>query len=229
MDISKQFSLTDFLAYFFPGAFATVGIYFLMQLTPAKELLTISSLDITTGISFLIASYIVGVILSGFSFRLVKWVEKLTRYKSPHKFLPPDLFPDEILKAFRDVFDTEKEVNFSWTSNHYRLCRSLVIVKMPILAPRIARQDDMALFRRNLVFPLIIWAAVGIGWGIWNITNGAGDWGAVIIILSLLISFLVLQITIQRLHNSRETETRETLLGFLAGYKTGIFSEAKKS
>jgi hypothetical protein len=144
-------------------------------------------------------------------------------------FLPADLFPEEVKKAFRDVFGVEKEVNFSWTSNHYRLCRSLVIVKMPSLAPRIARQDDMALFRRNLVFPLIIWGAVGVGWGISNTNNTTREWGIVAIIFAMLISFFVIQITIQRLHNSRDTETRETLLGFLTGYKTGVLNESKKS
>ena len=229
MDISKQFSLTDFLAYFFPGAFATAGIYCLTQLTPAKIFITISALDITTGISFLIASYIIGVILSSFSFSIVKLVEKFTRYKNPQITLPLDLFPNEILKAFRDVFGIEKEVNFTWTKNHYRLCRSLVVAKIPILAPRIARLDDMALFRRNLIFPLLIWAAVGIGWGIVNFNSGVRDWAIIAIIFSLLFSLLVIKLTIQRMHNSINAETRETLLGFLAGYKTGAFSESKKS
>jgi hypothetical protein len=229
MDISKQFSLTDFLAYFFPGAFATVGMYFLAQLTPAKSIMTISSLDITTGLSFLMASYIIGVILSGFSSEIVQQVEKVTGYKHPHRSLPPDMFPDEITKAFRDVFGVQKGASFSWTINHYRLCRSLVIEKMPALAPRITRQDDMALLRRNLIFPELIWTVLGIGWGIWNINSGARDWGISLIVISLIISFMVIRNTIKRMHNSKGAETRETLLGFLAGYEAGVFSTPKKS
>ena len=229
MDISKQFSLTDFLAYFFPGAFATVGVYFLAQLTSAKTFFTVSSLDITTGISFLIASYIIGVIFSGLSFGAVKWIEKFTRYKSPQTSLPLDLFPNEIHRAFRDVFGIEKESKFIWTKNHYRLCRSLVISKMPILAPRIARQDDMALFRRNLVFPMFIWSAVGIGWGILNFSQGVRNQGTAVIVFSFLFSFFIIKITIERMHNSINAETRETMLGFLAGYKTGVFDKPKMS
>jgi uncharacterized membrane protein YjfL (UPF0719 family) len=229
MDITKQFSLTDFLSYFFPGVFATVGIYFLLQLTPLKSTLTISSPDVATGVSFLVISYIIGIISAGFSDGLVKQVDKFTKYKSPQKYLPNDIFPDEIQKAFTDVFDTEKEAKFTWTNNHYRLCRSLVIVKLPALAPRIGRLDDMTQLRRNLVFPLLIWAIAGISWGVWYFNNGLINWGISVVILSLTFFFFVTRIIIQRMRHNRDVETRETLLGFLAGYKTGIFSETEKS
>jgi len=67
MDISKQFSFTDFLAYFFPGIISGLGIYFLLILTPAQHLLSKVSLDITTGILFVVFSYVIGVVISGFS------------------------------------------------------------------------------------------------------------------------------------------------------------------
>jgi len=54
MDLSKQFSLTDFLAYFFPGVFAAVGLYLLIRLTPIQTALIPP--DITTGIVFLTIS-----------------------------------------------------------------------------------------------------------------------------------------------------------------------------
>lgn len=50
MDVSKQFSFTDFLAYLFPGIMSIFGIYFLLMLSPAYHLLSQTSLDITTGI-----------------------------------------------------------------------------------------------------------------------------------------------------------------------------------
>jgi hypothetical protein len=80
MDISKQFSFTDFLAYLFPGIVSVLGIYFLLLLSPAENLLGKVPLDITTGILFLVISYVVGVIFSGFSSNLVKLIEKLQKY-----------------------------------------------------------------------------------------------------------------------------------------------------
>jgi hypothetical protein len=40
---------------------------------------------------------------------------------------------------------------------------------------------------------------------------------------------MVIRNTIKRMHNSKGAETRETLLGFLAGYKAGVFSTPTKS
>jgi hypothetical protein len=229
MDISKQFSLTDFLAYFFPGIFASTGIYLLVLLTPANSISAISSPDITTGFSFLVLSYIMGVIFSGFSSGMVRWIEKISKYKNPNNSLPPAMLPEEVLKAFYDVASIANEKDFVWTKYHYYLCRSIVTEKMPAIAPRIARQSDMALFRRNLVFPLLVWTVTGIGWGIWSINNGILIWGITLITLSLIGSVLIIKVTIQRMHNSKETETRETLIGFLAGYKTGIIRNPNKS
>jgi hypothetical protein len=229
MDISKQFSLTDFLAYFFPGVFASVGMYLLILLTPAKVLVTMTAPDVTMSFVFLVLSYIIGVIFSGFSNGIAKWIEKVTHYKNPHSSLPPAMLTDDILMAFCDIVGVADEKDFVWTKNHFHLCRSIVIEKMPAIAPRISRHSDMALFRRNLVFPLLVWALVGISWGIWSVNNGIFIWGTALIILSLIVSFVTIKVTIQRMHNSKETETRETLMGFLAGCKTGVISKTNKS
>src|SRR3990172_6823976 len=124
MDISKQFSFTDFLAYFFPGSFAILGIYLLLMLTPAQSVMTTVSVDIATGIVFLVLSYIVGVVLSGFSFPLVNRIKRITGVKSITGTLPNGIIRDEVIKAFRDVFGDSEKQDTEWSIYHYGLCRS---------------------------------------------------------------------------------------------------------
>lgn len=161
MDISKQFSFTDFLAYFFPGTLSVLGIYLLVILTPAQYLFRNISFDITTGISFIVISYVVGVVSSGFSSSIVRQIEKWQQYKDVRKIIPFDDFQDDIVKAFQDVFGKTSESKPKWSRNHYYLCRSLVSEKMPAISLRADRQSNLALFRRNLILPLFIWFATG--------------------------------------------------------------------
>jgi hypothetical protein len=103
----------------------------------------------------------------------------------------------------------------------------LVSEKMPSPAQRVHRQRNVALFRRNLVFPLIIWAVTGVGWGSWNITQGLIWWGVSIIIFSVLTSGISINATVNRMHHGETVEVRETLSAFITGYKLGFFAKAK--
>jgi hypothetical protein len=227
MDLSKQFTFTDILAYFFPGAFAAIGLFLLLLLSPAQKTLASINLDITTGFIFLIFSYIIGVILSSFSSLAVKRIEKLMKHKDVHGSIPSDLFPNDIVGGFKDVMGISKDTPINWSNAHYRVCLMLVMDKMPSLAQRIDRQRNIALFRRNLVFPLIIWAINGIGWGIWNTINGPLSWGILLIIGSIVASGVCIRETVTRMHHGESVEVRETLSGFIAGYKLGIFTKTK--
>ena len=229
MDISKQFSFSDFLAYFFPGAFATLGLYLIFLLSPSQDTFSNFTLDFTTGIAFLILSYIVGVILSGFSSGLVKQIEKLTKYKNPQDVIPDDLFPLEVIQRYKSMMNINKDETFHWTRNHFRLCRSFVFHTMPVVAQKVQRHADLGLFRRNLVVPLIIWGLAGIFWGISNLLQGFASWGSLLIILSALFSWLSINSAITRLHNSNYVETRDVLLGFIVGYNLGLQNKSSKS
>jgi hypothetical protein len=227
MDISKQFSFTDFLAYFFPGAFATVGLYFLVLLSPVQRYFESITLDITTGLFFLILSYIIGVICSGLSSGVVKQIERLKHYHDIHSTIPDDIFPEEIINGYKKIMGISTKENIKWTNSHYRMCLSFVAEKMPFLAQRIDRQRNVALFRRNLVFPLIVWAIAGIGWGIWNIFQGSIGWGLTLSIFSLLASVFSIVETVNRMHHGIGVEVRETLSAFLTGCKLGVFNKSK--
>ena len=227
MDLSKQFSFTDFLAYFFPGSFAAVGLYFLLILSPAQKFLVGVSFDITTGLVFLIFSYIIGVILSPFSSWVVKFFEKWKKFKSNQNVISSDLFPDEIIKGFREVMGIAKDEKINWSRSHYRICLMLVTEKMPLVAQRVDRQRNVALFRRNLISPLIIWGLTGLSWGTWLITQNFIEWGVSLIVGSISLTAILVGVTISRMHDGEKTETRETLSGFLAGYKLGAFTKQK--
>lgn len=227
MDLSKQFSFTDFLAYLFPGAFAIVGLYVLLLLSPAKQYVGNIPLDITTGLIFLVFSYIIGVILSGFSGAAVSRIEKITKYQDGHGIIPSDLFPDDVIDGFKDVMGIPKDKELKWTQGHYRVCLMMVEEKMPTITQRVERQRIISLFRRNLISPLIVWEITGISWGVSTITRGQMWWGIIIIVFSLAIFGASIKATIDRMHHGAKIEIRETISGFIAGYKLGLFSKNK--
>jgi hypothetical protein len=229
MDLSKQFSLTDFLAYFFPGLFATIGIYLLLLLTPVQATLVSISADLITGAIFLALSYIMGVILSGFSMTMVDWISRAQKHKNPRgSLLPVEQFQDEVRDAFKDVFGIEKAENKpQWSKMHFYLCRSLILDRIPAVAQRAERQSSLRQLRGNLILPILIWVVDGIGWGIWSINNGILAWGISLVISSVIIGFISLKVTITRMYNNEGREIREVLTGFLAGYRIGVFDKEK--
>ena len=229
MDLSKQFSLTDFLAYFFPGLFATIGIYLLLFLTPVQATLASISADLITGAIFLALSYIMGVILSGFSMTIVTWISKAQKRKNPRgSLLAVELFQDDVRETFKDIFGIVKaEEKPQWSKIHFYLCRSLILDRMPAVAQRAERQSSLRQLRGNLILPIFIWVVNGIGWGIRSVNNGTLAWGISLISFSVIIGFISLKATITRMYNNEEREIREILTGFLAGYKVGVFDKEK--
>lgn len=228
MDISKQFSFTDFLAYLFPGIMSVFGIYILLILTPVSVILAKISLDITTGILFLVASYVLGVIFSGFSSDLVGLIERLQRYKDIRKTIPINNFQEDILKAFEDIFGKIPDADNTWTRTHYYLCRALVSERMPAISLRADRQSNFALFRRNLLLPIFLWLITGVSWGITFIGQGRPLWGVLLTAITIAGWFFAVKTTVKRLHDGESRETREVLLGFLAGYKAKMFTVENK-
>lgn len=211
MDAIKQFSLADFLAYFFPGLFSFLGLYMLMILTPISTRTPTSTVGIIT---FIVLSYILGIILSGFSDLVTFQKNRASRDKIPIKD-----FEDEICKACSEIFN----VNKKWTTPHFYMCRSLVLEKMPHISQKIERQSSLRQLRRNLLFPILIWIGTGMVYGISFLINGQRPWGIATCIFSIVIGSLVFKAMRDRMLKNEEREVRETLTAFLIGYQTGIF------
>jgi hypothetical protein len=229
MDINKQFSLTDFLAYFFPGLFTTTGLYLFLLLTPLRPSLSDSFSSITAGLVFVAISYVIGILFSGISLNIVERVEKRQKHKDSRASILLEGFDDDVLRAFSDIFEMNKDVkNIRWSKEHFYICRTLVLENMPTVAQRVERQSSLRQLRGNLILPIIVWMLVGIGWGISLVQFvSSPGWGFTLIVSSLIIGALFLRVTFSRMHNNEDREVREVLTGFLAGYRTGILTKAK--
>lgn len=224
MDISSRFSLTDFLAYLFPGVFATAGLYLLLLLTPLETLLANLPTDLTAGILFLVLSYVMGVVVSG--------VAEILTHKIRHKNdgrLPQPLvgFEKDIKNAFFVVFGGSKD--FDWSRTHFYLCRSIVTQYMPDETPGIQRQSSLRQLRMNMLPSIIVWAFAGIGWG-WKICSDQSElWGIGLIVFSIACGIVIFRIMLDRMQNNDEREVRETIAAFLVGHKTGLFKTKSKT
>ncbi len=233
MDISSKFSLVDFLAYLFPGFVGTLGLYILLLLTPLNPLLTPLSLDLFTGLLILTLSYVIGVVLSGFSEIVVKFLAKATAKRKGEVWvkhtIPIPGFQEEIIVAFNDIFrGTNQKKDVQWSVTCYHLCRSLVFEFMPGLAQAIQYQSGLRQLRMNLLSSVTIWAIVGIAWGIYFVNfNILLGWGYGLIIGSVLLWIPIVKTMVNRMNRNEQRETREVLTAFLAGYKKGIFSPEK--
>lgn len=178
MEAINRFSLMDFLAYFFPGVVGVLGFYLLLLLIPLRDFFALLTMDITLAVLLLTLSYIVGVILSGFSITIEKLFKKVLRQENSHRGLMPiPEFKEEIISAFKDIFSVEKEAELQWSAICFYLCRSLVLECMPNSAQIARRQNSLRQLRTNLITPVFIWFFVGISWGVWSILNNLVIWG----------------------------------------------------
>ena len=228
MDISSKFSLVDFLAYLFPGFVSTLGLYLLLLPTPLNSSLTSLPLDLLTGILILTISYVIGVILSGFAEIGVSFVVKRSSKIWIKDTIPVPGFEEEIIAAFNDIFNgINREEKMQWSATHFHLCRSLIIEFMPSLAQSIQRQSSLRQLRMNLLPSVMIWAIVGITWGIILINANVMIWGYSLVIGSIVLSYPIFSTIINRMNRNEERETREVLTAFLAGYKNGLFKQTK--
>ena len=229
MDITNRFSAVDFLAYLFPGMVGTLGIYVLLLLTPLKGTLRHLPVNVSTGILFLTISFIFGVISSGFSEMVVKKLGEEFRdnLKTSIEF---GVFENEVLKAFQNLLKLgqEQEVRTLWSRQHFYLCRSLVIEKMPSCAQLVIRQSGLRQLRMNIMFPVLIWFVAGLTWGINQSYSGSRFWGVALILASLLSVPPTLISVMNRMDSNEQREVREVLSAFLIGYKAGLFDSPNK-
>ncbi|MBN8656752.1 MAG: hypothetical protein J0M11_13535 [Anaerolineae bacterium] len=217
MDISNRFSLADFFAYLFPGIFTSAGLYLLISLTPLNQKLEGLSINsIGVGTLFLIFSFIVGIINSGFSEIMTNSI----RHKND-AVITLDGFEANVKKAFVKTFGGKE--NFKWTRAHFYLCRSMVTQYMPNEVPEIQRQSGLRQLRMNLLPGIVTWMFTGAYWG-WEIHNDFSQaWGISVILFSITLGVFIFLNTLNRMENNNKREARETIAAFLIGCETGLF------
>ena len=216
MDIGNRFSLEDFLAYFFPGVTAALGIYVLIHMTAGNASLPSLTDDIAAGVIFLVLSYVLGVLFSSVAELL------FSKMKSYKEVIPlSDELKSIIIAAFRDTFAVPQNKEVQWSRDHFYLCRSVVSGRMPSILPSIQRQSSLRQLRISLVPTLFVWLLVGIVWGVQNILDKSFLFGSIIIVISVIIFIAVVMMTVNRARSNEWREVREVLTAFGASYKEG--------
>lgn len=227
MDIGSRFSFVDFFAYLFPGIAGMLGVLALLLLTPLRDTLHLLSADLVTGILLFAVSFVMGVIFSGFSEIAIKWWKPEIR-SSIKASIQLANFKDDILEAFRGALELNRDDKVQWSSEHFYLCRSLVLEKMQSCAQLIQRQGGLRQLRMNMTFPILIWFAAGIAWGIYEIANKELFWGISLLVVSALLLLPTFLILVNRMDSNERREVREVLSAFLVGYKAGMFDKRDK-
>lgn len=185
-EVSFNFSLTDFLAYLFPGTVTLVAIAGFLSLTPFKELLFTIKTDIFTGIILIALAYSIGVIISSLTInyesKFYEFILKLKRKKNDSSNESaaslsrpqPEIFETEIINAFNNTFKIKinngepgdktsgQDVAAKWTSDHFFAARSLVREKIPTCSMAIERQSSLRQMRRNSIIPVLLLGITGI-------------------------------------------------------------------
>ena len=219
MDISKKFSLVDFLAYFFPGGLTAIGLGLLLLLTPIFDNLPSFEIDwLAAGILLVILSYSLGVIFSGFA-EIIEYriaVKKTPRIKA---IIPLQELRNEIIQSMKELLGKTKGSDLDWSVSHYYLCRSYIWKYAPEVAEILVREISIRQLRLNLLHTVTVWALAGIGWGIRLINNQILEWGMVLLTVSILAWYPLCQSLINRMRSNEEREVREVLSAFLVTYK----------
>jgi hypothetical protein len=228
VNLSEKFSLVDFLAYLFPGVIDALGLYLLLLLTPLRPTLAQVPIDLATGILLLTVSYVIGVVLSGFSELIVKYISQRVTRTWVKNTIPVPGFERAIADAFDATLGGPEVTLSGWTATHFHVCRSWVLERMPGVGQQIQRQTSLRELRMNLFPAATIWLGAGVGWGIRLLVDGLVAWGCALIVGSALLWFLIVRTLYNRMKRNEQRETREVLTAFWAGYRNGLF-ERKNS
>lgn len=226
MDIIGKFSFVDFLAYLFPGAVSTMGLYMLLLLTPLEDPLKVEIPDFLAAIIMLAISYVIGIVLSSFAeLGVKKWMQYRSKIWARNT-IPVPGFEADIKSAFNNVFPNGNQDKIAeWSVTHFHLCRSLVFQRMPNLAQSVIRQGSLRELRANLIPSITIWSIVGMAWGTYYIGENEEAWGLGLIFASIILWPPIASTILNRMYRNETREVREVLTAFLAGYKSGLFKQ----
>lgn len=209
-------SLTDFLSYIFPGLIMLLGLLVLaIQTLPSSSwLMDPDSISWGVGLLSIPVSYYLGMISSGL-LRLAR-IDGTSLGSNGEVDKPlsnPMLeeHQERIKTAYRRYFGA----NTTWSRQTYYAMRAVVREYAPRSAEYANRQIALRHMRRNSILPSIIWAIVGLTYGI-RVACGR-DWilGVAFIGLSTFMGGLVVYAFIRGSRNNRLHEVRDNCLAFM--------------
>lgn len=227
---SRWFSFEDFLAYFFPGAVGSMGLYILLLLTPLRPQLSRVSVDVSIGVILLVWSYVFGVVLAGFTSLAIGLLRKLIQIAPRVPSFPfsdkQDLdVQQDWQEAYKSVFEVDDSVKVEWSKARFYLSRSLVENQMPFASQLIRRQISLRRVRENMMPCVFIWCLAGVCWGFkWFPIR----WGIAFAVVSLILSALIAMALAASWRGNCEREAQEVCVAMLVGFHAGLFEKQDK-
>ena len=223
MKVLDRFSLQDFVAYFFPGVIGGIGIIWILMLTPLDAKISAIKLDISSVSILLVVAYVLGMVLSGISVPIAKWVISKIKIKTELSEILPEAIIERIELALKTINKTKVDLKTTNREAYYYYCSNLVLHYMPEVAKNIERQNSLRQFRANMLAPILILMIAGIVWGIYYVSNGAYFWGSMMVSLTMIFSIVSSITLVKRSENNYVNQQRDIWLGFLAGYDSCLF------
>jgi len=225
-DQLKSFSMNDFLAFLFPGMLLLFCIFLFLLLTPLSTAIQNLSLGIVTSVIFLAFSYILGVLSS----RAIPNIEELIfggfkKKPDPRSDISLYQFKNDLIKAFKKVFSVENPEEYFRSSTAFYYCRAVLRLKYDRVSYDAEWQNDLYQLRRNSIIPITFLVCDGIAWGINGIQNNQSAWGIALIIISCLIGFFVLFISLPKaMYANRKREARIIFSTFIVAQRLNLLN-----
>jgi hypothetical protein len=235
-NVLTQFSLTDFLAYLFPGTIGLAALIALSQIIEPAE--TIKIIDpasyvannlpksvelfvtVITGLFGIAASYVLGIMFSSITFLLgiEKIINRLWKARNPYRNGHLTSLHSEIDKVNEYLLNlksrpNEKDLDSGSLFYIYRGVVRAEDIKTTVFAER---QSSLRQIRRNLILPLILWGIVLVLYYPYNNS-----------FLYIALTLIILSIIgiVKGINRNREFEVRDYCLGAWRLYKkTGLDS-----
>jgi len=203
-----NFSLTDFLAYLFPGIVMVLALAALLLLTPASQKLMCIPLNLATGAVGITLAYFLGVIVSSFTYPLERLLYMVLRKRDPIESIQLPGFEKQVRSAFQQFVGVDTD----WSQYHFFVARSLLGELAPRAAAAAERQNSLRQLRRNSLVPVLFLAAAGVCWGLsvrsWN--EADASYGMGLVVLSIVgwvfITYFLIAVG---MHRNRSREVRE--------------------
>ncbi len=218
-EISFNFSLTDFLAYFFPGIILVFGGVVFFKIIFFQPLTINVDVSLTTGLILAASAYFVGTINASLTPIIEKKINRFFGLSSPLLTIQLDGFENDVQTAFDEIFGTR---NF-WSMDHFFITRALIQENMPKCAESSNRQSALRQARLNSLIPVLFYGLIGVTQGakflwIYGFKDTMTFWGIGFILISIFGSYIVIRQLVIRLGENRKREVREVYAGLLSFY-----------
>lgn len=208
---SFKVSLSDFLAYLFPGVIMLLSLAAFLRLSRFKYLLYEIPQTLGTALVLVACAYFAGVAVSSLTVVFETILKRLIR---PVRSLSSRVilkgcegFSGDVEAAFNHTFGKHGE----WSETHFYIARALVHEKMPNCAAIADRQNSLRQIRRNSVLPVLSLGAAGVIAGIQDKatnTGGSSLSGNTLIALSVISSVAVALSCLVGMYENRKREAR---------------------